>query len=73
MERDVKVKGSDPDLAAMLGALCILDAPIFLGFATSLTFGVFVSTLLTLVVIPVIYCAVMRRRFCAWRCNRRSG
>ena len=42
-------------LAAMLGATFILDDPIFNGLAISLVFGIFVSTLLTLVVIPVLY------------------
>jgi len=46
-------------LAAMIGAFFILDDPIFNGLAISLIFGVFVSTLLTLVVIPVLYYAVM--------------
>ncbi len=50
-------------LAAMLGALFILDDPIFSGLAISLVFGILVSTLLTLVVIPVLYYAVNRRRF----------
>lgn len=50
-------------LAAMLGALFILDDPIFSGLALSLIFGIFVSTVLTLVVIPVLYFAAMRRRF----------
>ena len=50
-------------LAAMLGALFILDDPIFNGLAISLIFGILVSTLLTLVVIPVLYYAVNRRRF----------
>ena len=49
-------------LAAMLGALFILDDPIFNGLAISLLFGIFVSTLLTLVVIPVLYYAVNRHR-----------
>ena len=49
-------------LAAMLGALFILDDPIFSGLAVSLIFGIFVSTLLTLLVIPVLYYAVMHRR-----------
>jgi multidrug efflux pump subunit AcrB len=49
-------------LAAMLGALFILDDPIFNGLAISLVFGILVSTLLTLVVIPVLYYAVNRRR-----------
>ena len=42
-------------LAATLGALFILDDPIFNGLAISLIFGISVSTLLTLVVIPVLY------------------
>ncbi|MFN3984038.1 MAG: efflux RND transporter permease subunit [Rhodocyclaceae bacterium] len=49
-------------LAAMIGALFILDDPIFNGLAISLIFGVFVSTLLTLVVIPILYYAAMRGR-----------
>jgi multidrug efflux pump subunit AcrB len=49
-------------LAAMLGAFFILDDPIFNGLAISLVFGIFVSTLLTLVVIPVLYYAAYRRR-----------
>jgi multidrug efflux pump subunit AcrB len=44
-------------LAAMLGALFILDDPIFNGLALALIFGIFVSTVLTLVVIPVLYFA----------------
>jgi multidrug efflux pump subunit AcrB len=49
-------------LAAMMGAFFILDDPIFNGLAVSLIFGIAVSTLLTLVVIPVLYFAVYRRR-----------
>jgi multidrug efflux pump subunit AcrB len=49
-------------LAAMTGAVFILDDPIFNGLAISLLFGIAVSTLLTLVVIPVLYYAVNRRR-----------
>ena len=48
-------------LAAMLGAFFILDDPIFNGLAIALVFGILVSTLLTLVVIPVLYYAVNRR------------
>ncbi len=44
-------------LAAMLGAMFILDDPIFNGLAISLIFGILVSTLLTLVVIPLLYFA----------------
>lgn len=49
-------------LAAMLGAFFILDDPIFNGLAISLVFGIFVSTLLTLVVIPVLYYVAYRHR-----------
>jgi len=49
-------------LAAMLGALFILDDPIFNGLAISLIFGILVSTVLTLVVIPVLYYAAMKNR-----------
>ena len=44
----------------MAGAMFILDDPIFSGLAISLVFGILVSTLLTLVVIPVLYYAVNR-------------
>jgi multidrug efflux pump subunit AcrB len=47
--------------AAMLGALFILDDPIFSGLAVSLLFGILVSTLLTLIVIPVLYYSAMYR------------
>jgi len=49
-------------LAAMLGAFFILDDPIFSGLAISLIFGILVSTVLTLVVIPVMYYALMRNK-----------
>ncbi|CAK0754433.1 Multidrug transporter AcrB [Gammaproteobacteria bacterium] len=49
-------------LAAMLGALFILDDPIFGGLAISLIFGIFISTLLTLWVIPILYFAVKRKQ-----------
>jgi len=52
-------------VAAMIGAFFILDDPIFNGLAVSLIFGIFVSTLLTLIVIPVLYYAVFRRRMAA--------
>jgi multidrug efflux pump subunit AcrB len=48
-------------LAAMLGAVFILDDPIFSGLAVSLLFGIAVSTLLTLVLIPVLYYAYLQR------------
>jgi multidrug efflux pump subunit AcrB len=44
-------------VAAMLGAFFILDDPIFNGLAVALLFGVLVSTVLTLLVIPVMYYA----------------
>jgi multidrug efflux pump subunit AcrB len=49
-------------LAAMAGAVFILDDPIFNGLAISLVFGIFVSTLLTLVVIPILYYVAYRGR-----------
>jgi multidrug efflux pump subunit AcrB len=42
-------------VAAMIGAFFILDDPIFNGLAVSLIFGILVSTVLTLVLIPVFY------------------
>ena len=50
-------------LAAMAGAFFILDDPIFNGLAVSLIFGIFVASLLTLVVIPVLYYVAYRNRF----------
>jgi multidrug efflux pump subunit AcrB len=41
--------------ALMVGAFVIILDPIFQGLAVSLLFGVGASTLLTLVVIPVLY------------------
>ncbi len=49
-------------VAAMMGAFFILDDPIFNGLAISLVFGILVSTLLTLVVIPVLYYVAYRGR-----------
>jgi multidrug efflux pump subunit AcrB len=48
--------------AAMLGAWPITLDPIFSGLAWSLIFGVLASTAFTLVVVPVAYFAVMRRK-----------
>lgn len=47
--------------ALMVGAFVIILDPIFQGLAVSLLFGVGASTLLTLVVIPVLYYHVIRR------------
>ena len=49
-------------LAAIIGALFIIDDPIFNGLAISLIFGIFISTILTLVVIPVLYYSVMKNK-----------
>jgi len=49
-------------LAAMIGAFFILDDPIFNGLAVSLIFGILVSTGLTLLVIPVLYYAYLKRK-----------
>ena len=49
-------------LAAMLGAFFILDDPIFNGLAVSLISGILVSTLLTLIVIPVLYYTAFYRQ-----------
>jgi multidrug efflux pump subunit AcrB len=46
----------------MIGAFFILDDPIFNGLAISLIFGILVSTLLTLVVIPVLYYSLFQKR-----------
>jgi multidrug efflux pump subunit AcrB len=42
-------------VAAMTGGFFILDDPIFNGLAVSLIFGILVSTVLTLVLIPIFY------------------
>uniref|UniRef100_UPI002148A712 efflux RND transporter permease subunit n=1 Tax=Tahibacter caeni TaxID=1453545 RepID=UPI002148A712 len=49
-------------VAAMAGAFFILDDPIFNGLAISLIFGILVSTVLTLFVIPLLYYALLRGR-----------
>jgi len=49
-------------LAAMAGAFFILDDPILSGLAVSLIFGLLVSTVLTLILIPVVYFGVMGKR-----------
>ncbi len=49
-------------VAAMVGALFILNDPIFSGLAVSLLFGILVSTVLTLLVIPVMYYAFVKHR-----------
>ncbi len=49
-------------LAAMIGAFFILDDPIFNGLAISLIFGILVSTVLTLLLIPLLYFGYLSRR-----------
>jgi multidrug efflux pump subunit AcrB len=48
-------------VAAMLGAFFILDDPIFSGLAVSLIFGILVSMLLTLLIIPVMFYAFYKK------------
>ena len=50
-------------LAAILGAFFILNDPIFNGLAIALIFGILVSTILTLVVIPVMYYAFYYKKY----------
>ena len=45
----------------MTGAFFILDDPIFNGLAISLIFGILVSTVLTLLLIPVLYYGYITR------------
>jgi multidrug efflux pump subunit AcrB len=48
-------------LAAMTGAFFILDDPIFNGLAIALIFGILVSTVLTLLLIPLLYYGYVAR------------
>ncbi|MCC7091864.1 MAG: efflux RND transporter permease subunit [Nitrosomonas sp.] len=47
--------------AAMLGAFVIILDPIFSGLAWSFIFGIFASTLFSLLVIPVVYFLIHRK------------
>jgi multidrug efflux pump subunit AcrB len=49
-------------VAAMVGAFFILSDPIFNGLAISLIFGILLSTVLTLVLIPLLYYALKMRQ-----------
>ncbi|MFI0545720.1 MAG: efflux RND transporter permease subunit [Brachymonas sp.] len=49
-------------VAAMVGAFFILSDPIFNGLAIALIFGILVSTVLTLVLIPLLYYALKMRQ-----------
>ncbi len=48
-------------VTTMAGGFFIIDDPIFSGLAISLIFGLLISTILTLLVIPVVYYAVMHK------------
>ena len=48
-------------VAAMTGAFFILDDPIFNGLAISLIFGILISTIFTLVLIPMLYFVYKRK------------
>ena len=50
-------------ISAMVGAYFILNDPIFNGLAISLVFGLAMSTLLTIIVVPLLYYALAR---CRW-------
>ncbi|GAA0786650.1 efflux RND transporter permease subunit [Marinobacterium sediminicola] len=50
-------------ISAMVGAYFILNDPIFNGLAISLVFGLAMSTLLTIVVVPLLYFSLAR---CRW-------
>mgnify|MGYP000355610507 CR=1 FL=1 len=56
--------------AVVIGASIILFDPIFQGLAISLVFGAVVSTVLTLLVVPVIYYITERKK---WETNADSS
>jgi multidrug efflux pump subunit AcrB len=49
-------------LAIVLGSAVMLSDPVFGGLAISLIFGTIASTVLTLMVVPMLYYSLMRRR-----------
>jgi multidrug efflux pump subunit AcrB len=49
--------------AVVIGAVIILFDPIFQGLAISLVFGAIVSTILTLIVVPLIYYITERKKW----------
>jgi multidrug efflux pump subunit AcrB len=49
--------------AVVIGATIILFDPIFQGLAISLVFGAIVSTVLTLIVVPIIYYITERKKW----------
>ena len=70
--RRARSRSRSPASPRWRGALFILDDPIFNGLAIALVFGILVSTLLTLVVIPVLY-YVQLRHAAAAQPSTRSG
>ena len=54
--------GTPSGMEAMLGALFILDDPIFSGLTMALFFGIWISTLLTLLVIPILYYVWLKKK-----------
>lgn len=50
-------------ISAMVGAWFILADPIFNGLAISLVFGLAMSTLLTIIVVPLLYYVLARRHW----------
>jgi hypothetical protein len=69
--RNAMLVFSDTQVARVRGSIpppdedMVVDDPIFNGLAISLLFGIAVSTLLTLVVIPVLYYALFHKRHSA--------
>ena len=49
--------------AVVIGAIVILFDPIFQGLAISLVAGAIVSTVLTLVIVPLLYYVVERKKW----------
>nr|WP_188457982.1 efflux RND transporter permease subunit [Psychroflexus planctonicus] len=47
----------------VIGAVAILFDPIFQGLALSLMGGTIVSTFLTLLVVPLVYYVVMKKKY----------
>ena len=49
--------------AVVIGAVIILFDPIFQGLAISLVFGAIVSTVLTLLVVPLVYYMTEKKKW----------
>ncbi len=58
--------------AVIIGAVVILFDPIFQGLAISLVFGALVSTMLTLLVVPLVYYMVEKNRWAANEANAKT-